>query len=447
MIVSAMFGSRWLSLIVGLLIVASSVIVYRRGVSSTFALAAPGSAIDDEATGASGDTSVAHEPPLHSSGAAGSVCDETAAPSGAAELRACTPLSRDDAFEMIAAPASSVSAESAARGSAEEPLAEGRARAVAAELGVYARLTEVVRSQLVGVNEATGREALLLVDRLQNIDSVVDMILGAINRSAEVSGSLVSLSKDEAFAKLLQMGSVSAHDSAENEKEMRSGLADTESLFRFIDEIKEVAEQTNILALNASIEAARAGDAGRAFGIVAREVRKLSTRSTELARRIEKDLTSVFAALQGHFHELLGRSAASQEQMQKTIAEELTIMTDNLSRLLETQDNAIRDVRLRGEEVAALVISLLANLQFQDVTRQQLDSVVQAMTAIDRHNEALQSFLLSTEVAENVPQIQPLLDKMYGTYVMQEQRLAHAAAGVLGGRSEAGEAPPMVELF
>lgn len=324
-----------------------------------------------------------------------------------------------------------------------QPLDDGRAQAVAAELGASVALTEIVRAQLLRVNEETGSAVFTLVERLKHIDGGVEAILRAIHRSAEVSGQLVRLSKDDAFAKFLQMGNMAAEAAAENDADMQTGLADTERLFRFIGEIKDVAEQTNIVALNASIEAARAGDAGRAFAVVAREVRKLSTRSTELAKRIEVDMQSVFDGLKANFAEVRERAAASQGRVNAAITEELASMTDHLSRLMQTQDGTLNDVARCGDNVATLVIDLLANLQFQDVTRQQIDHVVTAMSALDAHNAALRSFLLGAGSPENVPRIQLVLNDMYGSSVMDSQRAAHGANPGGGGKAAA----PMIELF
>jgi methyl-accepting chemotaxis protein len=85
------------------------------------------------------------------------------------------------------------------------------------------------------------------------------------------------------------------------------------------------------------------------------------------------------------------------------------------------------------------------SLQFQDVTRQQVEQIVTTMTDVDRHNESLEHFLLGELAPESVPRIGPLLERMYGTYVMDGQRENHDRS-VNAGRAQAATGPP-IELF
>jgi methyl-accepting chemotaxis protein len=443
---TALAGPRWLSLVFGLVFVAAAVLVRGPRLDASARPSEPVqrsiSALEPSASDRWPEAGVGVSIPADDLGGLGNLSVLAADDLGVPAADDLGVLAADDLGVLAADDLGVLAADDFGGLAAHD---KGRARAVADQLGAYTRLTEIVRSQLAGVNEETGAAALMLVERLQKIDGGVDTILAAINKCVEVSGALVSLSKDAAFTKFLEMGNVAARDGAQNDEEMRIGLADTQGLFRFIDEIKDVAEQTNILALNASIEAARAGASGASFAVIAREVRKLATRSGELTTRIQIDVESVFETMQRHFSESRRRSEESHQKLQAAIAEELATVTEHLSRLMEAQDTTMHDVARGGEEVAALVIGLLANLQFQDVTRQQLEHVGRATMHLDTFNESLRTFLLGTHAAGEVPQIAPLLEQLYGSYVMSRERAAHQAVlGETGGTTADG---PLIELF
>src|SRR5690606_39723293 len=97
-----------------------------------------------------------------------------------------------------------------------------------------------------------------------------EVALGSNQRSERTSASMRQLSS--------RLG-----DSAAALQQLRE---QTQQINRVVEVIKSIAEQTNLLALNAAIEAARAGEAGRGFAVVADEVRSLSKRTQDSPRDI-----------------------------------------------------------------------------------------------------------------------------------------------------------------
>lgn len=157
--------------------------------------------------------------------------------------------------------------------------------------------------------------------------------------------------------------------------ELTDGIArETESVRSLLGEIGGISKQTNLLALNAAIEAARAGEAGRGFAVVADEVRTLSSRTSEFSQQIVTLVDRVQANVKLTEHALA--ALASQDM---TFALESKKRVESVVRGLETlhqrRQCSIETLGESVERVDSAVATAVTSLQFQDMTSQLIGHV------------------------------------------------------------------------
>ncbi len=120
----------------------------------------------------------------------------------------------------------------------------------------------------------------------------------------------------------------------------------TDEVNEFVNQIRAIAEQTNLLALNAAIEAARAGEAGRGFAVVADEVRKLAEESNKTAQEIGNKLMAM-AETVDHVVEDAEKGAKKVE----TIVEDVTHITNQIQSLVQTFGSVNQSVQEIMEKI------------------------------------------------------------------------------------------------
>ncbi|GCL62001.1 methyl-accepting chemotaxis protein [Pseudaquabacterium pictum] len=319
------------------------------------------------------------------------------------------------------------------------------------DMGPYVTL---MKQQLGGALDESEGGTLQAIERMNAIHRLSADQLERIRTTEGNSDALAQVVRDKVMVDT-QLGSILTMFVEKQEADLQANLErikrlqGVKDLTPMVDVIATVARQTNFLSINAAVEAARAGESGRGFAVVASEIRQLSTRTAAVAVEIAAKIT---AATDGIDAELaaatnqggVSTTSSNMRQVLTDIAEMQKRFAESIEQL--QLGRVIADIKAGHEDIAERLSDALSQLQGQDVMRQRVESVQQALDALQEHLQGMATLLQGGEV---LPALKPLhlqLQEQAGRYVMDSQRITHASVAG-GAAAAAASTAPRVELF
>ncbi len=176
------------------------------------------------------------------------------------------------------------------------------------------------------------------------------------------------------------------------------------SILAILTEVESIAKQTNLLALNAAIEAARAGEAGRGFAVVADEVRSLSEKTNKFSSEIRTLVGDVNVSLKSA-EETINALAAKDMSNVMHSKKHVYDMMDDLTKLNESLAQDSIELGRISKEVEQKVATAVSTLQFQDMSSQLIGHAQLRLTALHEVAEVIGNGAQCANDAEYLQQI------------------------------------------
>lgn len=242
---------------------------------------------------------------------------------------------------------------------------------------------------------------------IQEVTSSVQEVTAALMNITKLHQELLSKAEDVSvrssdgtvgIEKIVELANNSVQSSIETAHTVRSLAEKSEKIGEIVQNINAIAEQTNLLALNAAIEAARAGEAGKGFAVVADEIRKLAEESKKTTSNISDILNDIKSGvLQAqNATEKTVENGKEVDKKAKNVAENFVGINKSVNEI----KNSFQDLSASSQEVSASAQEISAAMDTANVSmtkiaeeiqniNQTLDSQVQSANSVSDMSENL----------------------------------------------------------
>ncbi|HLW54179.1 MAG TPA: HAMP domain-containing methyl-accepting chemotaxis protein [Candidatus Angelobacter sp.] len=265
-------------------------------------------------------------------------------------------------------------------------------------------------NEILIASEEMSTGAIQQDQEITNTSSAVEQLtvsMKQVSNNAEASAEAARRALDAA-----EQGNRAVRDTLEGMQRIRSSVQATAKRIKalgdrsleiseIVNVINDITEQTNLLALNAAIEAARAGEAGRGFAVVADEVRKLA----EHSRNATKDIAALIKAIQAETNDavVVMEEGTKEVEIGAKLADSAGRALDAISTVVRQSAELVQEISLaskqqvRGTEGVANAMQIISNItrQTSQGARQTARTVEQMVHMSEQLNEALSQFRVS----------------------------------------------------
>ena len=248
---------------------------------------------------------------------------------------------------------------------------------------------DTLNGSFSGLHEQTQAEYQLVVSLLDN--------LGGGEDASSMSIQKFSTEIKVVLQYLIDLLTNASQRSTQTVSKIDEMVGQIESIFHLLEDVKGIADQTNLLALNAAIEAARAGEAGRGFAVVADEVRKLSLNSNVLNEQIRKQAEQARVTVDQVRH-IVSETATKDMEHAVSSQDKVGHMLGDLEEMNDGISSKLGDVSGMISEIEVSVSNAVRSLQFEDIVRQLVEQVMSHLGNLNDFTSEISEFIKESQV-------------------------------------------------
>ncbi|MBK7117206.1 MAG: methyl-accepting chemotaxis protein [Proteobacteria bacterium] len=240
--------------------------------------------------------------------------------------------------------------------------------ASSAQLDGAARQTQALSQHLAKSSSAQTRQIAAATESIGAMASSIEEVSGNAERAADVARHSVDIAHKggEAVRRTIDGMNAIRETIQETSKRIKRLGESSQEIGNIVELINDLAEQTNILALNASIQASMAGEAGRGFAVVADEVQRLAERATNATKQIDALVRTIQTDTNG--------AVVSMERSTADVVGGAT--------LAENAGSALEKIEQVSNQIASLVHNISASARSQSQSSQSVARNMQVLREI-----------------------------------------------------------------
>jgi len=307
----------------------------------------------------------------------------------------------------------------------------------------HLQLENAIKDQLNVVANDTNDSAIQLVTLMRDLSNEAENLVRYITDAVQKISSLDS-GVDDSVGFIIRIAHFIQDIPEKIQADIQSiqgvsGVID--GLTNLVDSIKEISFQTDILAVNAAIQAAHAGEAGLGFKIVADEVRKLAVNSNKAAEMIEDGLDAARHTIKEGLKFKFLEEVMAEMNEAAAVMESVKKLEESHEDMRQYYKTLFSVINNNNRKLAADISEILGSIQYQDIVRQRIERM---QIAMQHRNDLFQLFVTELESSGGnlTDDFASQMNVILNNYLEKESHHNNS----LNSRDEE-DAPPKFELF